>query len=148
MHNRSAIHQRVGRWLKPGGRLLVSDCYYPEEQRGDRESAATQYIFVEALGYCRLIGLGEELTLIERAGLDVSHVEDLTSHYVLTLERWIDNVRANRRRIEELAPGVSVVLQSYMTIARASFARRTALEYMVLACKGRPGFDVGRWPIP
>lgn len=148
MHNREAIHGRVARLLRPGGRLLISDCYYPVEIRGDRESAATEYIFVEALGYCRLLGLAEELGLIERAGLDILHVEDLTSHYVLTLGRWIDNVRRHRRQIEELAPGFSRVLQQYMTIARASFARRTALEYMILATKGAPRLDVGRWPIP
>jgi cyclopropane-fatty-acyl-phospholipid synthase len=148
MHNRPAIHQQVARLLRPGGRLLISDCYFPEQVRGDRESSATQYIFVEALGYCRLLGLGEELTLIERAGMDVLHVEDLTSHYVLTLDRWIGNVRRNRRRIDALSAGFSRVLQSYMTIARLSFARRTALEYMVLATKGRPAVDVGGWPIP
>ena len=86
--------------------MLVSDCYFPVERRGDRESAATQYIFVEALGYCRLLGLAEELSLIEQAGLDVTHVEDLTRHYVLTLERWIENVRTNRRRIEDTRPGL------------------------------------------
>jgi cyclopropane-fatty-acyl-phospholipid synthase len=148
MHNREAIHEQMARLLRPGGRMLISDCYYPEQARGNRESAATQYIFVEALGYCRLLGLGEELTLMERAGMDVLHVEDLTGHYVLTLERWINNVRRNRRRIEALAPGFSRVLQSYMTIARLSFARRTALEYMILATKGQPKSDVGRWRIP
>jgi cyclopropane-fatty-acyl-phospholipid synthase len=147
MHNREAIHALVARALKPGGRVLISDCYFPEQERGDRESAATQYIFVEALGYCRLIGLGEEISLMSRAGLDVIHVEDLTSHYALTLERWIDNVRRNRARIEAIAPGFSRVLQSYMTVARLSFARRTALEYMILATKGRPTVDVGRFPI-
>jgi cyclopropane-fatty-acyl-phospholipid synthase len=85
---------------------------------------------------------------MERAGMDVIHVEDLTGHYVLTLERWIDNVRRNRRQIEALAPGFARVLQSYMTIARLSFARRTALEYMILATKGRPKIDVGLWRIP
>ena len=148
MHNRAEIHGMVGRLLRPGGRLLISDCYFPVQQRGDRESEATQYIFVEALGYCRLLGLSEELALIEEAGLDVLHVEDLTSHYALTLERWIDNVRRNRRRIEEISPGFSRVLQAYMTVARLSFARRTALEYMILATKGRPAVDVGRWAIP
>jgi cyclopropane-fatty-acyl-phospholipid synthase len=147
MHNREAVHQMVSRMLRPGGRLLISDCYFPVEKRGDRESAATQYIFVEALGYCRLLGLTEELGLIERAGLDVLHVEDLTAHYVWTLGRWIDNVRKNRRRIDERAPGFSAVLQQYMTIARLSFARRTALEYMILATKGAPKVDAGSWPI-
>jgi cyclopropane-fatty-acyl-phospholipid synthase len=148
MHNREAIHRMVGRILKPGGRMLISDCYFPQEARGDRESDATQYIFVEALGYCRLIGLGEEITMIEKAGMDVLHVEDLTSSYAITLDRWIDNVRTHRKRIEELAPGFSRVLQQYMTIAKLSFARRTALEYMILATKGRPAIEVGSWPIP
>lgn len=147
MHNREAIHARVARALKPGGRVLISDCYFPEQPRGDRESAATEYIFVEALGYCRLIGLGEELSLMSRAGLDVIHVEDLTRHYALTLARWIDNVRKNRGRIDAIAPGFSRVLQSYMTVARWSFERRTALEYMILATKGRPVIDAGRFAV-
>src|SRR5262249_10595842 len=130
-----------------GGRVLISDCYFPGQARGNRESAATQFIFVEALGYCRLLHLGEEIGLMEQAGLDVVHVEDLTSHYVLTLDRWIDNLRKNRDRIEALAPGFSRVLQSYMSIARLSFARRTALEYMILATKGPPSVDVGTWPV-
>lgn len=148
MHNRAAIHRLVGEILRPGGRVLISDCYYPVQVRGDRMSAATQYIFVEALGYCRLIGLAEELAMIESAGLDVLHVEDLSRHYALTLARWIDNVRRNRGRIEALAPGFSALLQQYMTVARLSFERRTALEYMILATKGAPAVDPGAWPVP
>ena len=138
MRNRENVHRLVARALRPGGRLLISDCYFPREARGDRNSAATEYIFVEALGYCHLLGLPEELALIERGGLDVLHVEDLTASYALTLGRWIDNVRRHRARIEALAPGFSEVLQCYMTVAKMSFERRTALEYMILACKGAP----------
>ncbi|MDI1433718.1 SAM-dependent methyltransferase [Polyangium sorediatum] len=147
MHNREEIHHAVARILRPSGRLLISDCYYPAEHRGDRESTATDYIFVEALGYCRLVHLSEELGFIERAGLDICHVEDLTSSYALTLERWIDNVRKNRRRIEAISPGFSRLLQQYMTVAKLSFARRTALEYMILATQGRPRVEVASFPI-
>jgi cyclopropane-fatty-acyl-phospholipid synthase len=133
MHHREAIHAKVGRALRPGGRLLISDCFFPSEVRGDRDSAARHYIFEEALGHCRLLSLPEELGLIERVGLDVSLVEDLTASYVLTLTRWIDNVRRNRAAIERLAPGFSRVLQTYMTIAKLSFHRRHALEYLVMA---------------
>ncbi|MFY0533422.1 SAM-dependent methyltransferase [Nannocystis pusilla] len=147
MHNRPAVHQMVGEVLKPGGRVLISDCYFPVQQRGDRDSAATEYIFVEALGYCRLIGLAEELQLMERAGLDILHVEDLTRHYAQTLAHWIDNVRKHRKTIDAMAPGFAAVLQQYMTVARMSFARRTALEYMILATKGAPTVDPGAWPI-
>jgi cyclopropane-fatty-acyl-phospholipid synthase len=136
MHNREEIHSRVARALRPGGRLLISDCFFPVEERGDRHSSATRYIFFEALGYCRLLNLSQELSLIERAGLDITRVEDLTGSYVLTLQRWIDNVRRNRTRIEELSAGFARVLQTYMTIAQLSFARRTALEYIIIATKG------------
>jgi cyclopropane-fatty-acyl-phospholipid synthase len=135
MDNREDIHLRVARALRPGGRLLISDCFFPVQERGDRQSSATRYIFFEALGYCRLLHLSQELALVERAGLDVTRVEDLTGSYVRTLAAWIDNVRRNRARIEALAPGFAKVLQTYMTIARLSFARRTALEYMIVATK-------------
>ena len=98
-------------------------------------SSATQYIFVDALGYCRLLTLSEELGLVEAAGLDLTHLADLTASYVLTLGAWIDNVRAAREHIEARSPGFSRVLQTYMTIAKLSFARRSALEYMVVATK-------------
>jgi cyclopropane-fatty-acyl-phospholipid synthase len=135
MHHREEIHRRVGAALRPGGRLLISDCFFPNEVRGDRDSAAAQYIFVEALGYCRLLRLSEELALVEAAGLDVTTVENLTDSYVTTLGCWIDNVRRHRERIDNLSPGFSKLLQTYMTIAKLSFLRRSALEYMIVARK-------------
>jgi cyclopropane-fatty-acyl-phospholipid synthase len=143
MRNRPEIHQIVGRILKPGGRLLISDCYFPVQIRGDRAGRATDYIFYKTLGYCLLLHLHEELALIETAGLDVLHVQDLTASYARTLTAWISNIRRNRAKIEALAPGFATVLQNYMTVAQLSFARRTALEYMILAAKGRPGENVG-----
>jgi cyclopropane-fatty-acyl-phospholipid synthase len=138
MHNREEIYQLVGQALRPGGRLLVSDCFFPKQLRGDRGSDATHYIFVRALGYCRLLSLAEELGLMEQAGLDIRQAEDLSKSYVLTLGHWIDNIRRHRERIEELAPGFAHVLQTYMTVARLSFDRRSALEYLILAVKDRP----------
>jgi cyclopropane-fatty-acyl-phospholipid synthase len=147
MHDRAAVHRLVGRVLRPGGRLLISDCYFPKQERGDRNSEATQHIFVTALGYCRLIPLSEELSLVEDAGLDVTHVEDLTENYVRTVDRWVDNVRRHRKAIDAMAPGFARLLQTYMTVGRMSFHRRSALEYMILAVKGRPRVNYGAWPV-
>ncbi|HEY1695530.1 MAG TPA: class I SAM-dependent methyltransferase [Polyangiaceae bacterium] len=148
MHDRASVHRLVARALKPGGRVLVSDCYFPKQERGDRHSEATQHIFVTALGYCRLLALSEELSLMEDAGLDVTHVEDLTENYVRTVDRWVDNVRTHRKTIDGMAPGFARLLQTYMTIGRMSFHRRSALEYMVVAVKGRPRVNYGAWPVP
>jgi cyclopropane-fatty-acyl-phospholipid synthase len=137
MRNREEIHRAVATLLRPGGRVLISDCYFPEQQRGNRASAATEYIFYRTLGYCLLIPLHEELGYLEKAGLDIVHVQDLTSSYASTLESWINNIRHNRAALNALDPGFAAVLQAYMTVARLSFASRTALEYMVLATKGR-----------
>jgi cyclopropane-fatty-acyl-phospholipid synthase len=136
MHNRPEIHQKVARALRPGGRLFISDCYFPGTERGRRDSEATAYILSKTLGYCRLLTLSEELTLIEAAGLDVISVRDLTSSYVRTVGHWINNIRRNRDAIEDLSPGFVHRLQCYMTVGRLSFARRTALEYMIVAAKG------------
>lgn len=133
MHDRAAAYGLAARALRPGGRLLVSDCVFPAREHGDRESRATQYIFGTALGYCRLLTLSEELGFMERAGFDVERVEDFTDSYVHTTGHWIDNVRRHRARIDELAPGFSRLLQTYMTVGRLSFARRSALEYMIVA---------------
>ncbi|MEZ4451935.1 MAG: class I SAM-dependent methyltransferase [Nannocystaceae bacterium] len=136
MHDRAAVHAAVGRWLAPGGRLLISDCYFPRAARGDRESRATEHIFVTALGYCRLVHLSEELAWMEAAGIDVAHLEDWTEHYVRTVDRWIDNVRAHRAEIDARSPGFARLLQTYMLVGRMSFARRSALEYVILGRKG------------
>jgi cyclopropane-fatty-acyl-phospholipid synthase len=144
MHDRESVHDQVATLLRPGGRMLISDCYFPYVARGDRRSAATHYIFHEALGYCRLLSLHEELAMIERQGLDILGVENVTDSYVLTLSRWIENVRRHRGEIERRAPGFSRVLQQYMTIARLSFVRGTALEYMIWAQKPVEGLPYHR----
>lgn len=148
MHHRRAVHELVGRVLRPGGRVLISDCYFPRELRGDRDSRATHHIFVTALGYCRLTTLTEELGLIEAAGIDVVHVEDLTDSYVRTVDAWIDNIRRGRAAIDARSPGFARLLQTYMLVGRMSFHRRSALEYMILGVKGRPRVTPSAWPLP
>ena len=148
MHSREGIIRRMTRALKPGGRLFISDCYYPEQVRGDRNSRATTYILDEVLGYCLLRKLNEELRDLEGNGLDILHVDNLTDSYVKTVEAWIGNVRTHRGRIDALAPGFSATLQAYMRVGQRSFRRRTAIEYMILAQKaGGEHLDRKCWSV-
>ena len=61
--------------------------------------------------------LHEELGLIEAAGLDILHIQDLTASYALTLQHWINNIRRNRQKLEALDPGFAAVQEAYMTVA-------------------------------
>ena len=90
-------------------------------------SSATQYIFVTALGYCRLLSLvgGAGPHRGRRPGPRCTWRTSPRS-YVLTLGHWIDNVRAAASASRRCSPGFSRVLQTYMTVAKLSFARRTA----------------------
>jgi cyclopropane-fatty-acyl-phospholipid synthase len=72
----------------------------------------------------------------------------LTSSYVRTVKHWINNIRRNRAKLERLAPGFAHLLQTYMTVGRHSFLRRTALEYMILATKPQTATDLADWSIP
>ena len=58
----------------------------------------------------RLVHLSEELELMERAGIDAVHVEDLTAHYVRTVDGWIDNIRRHRATIDARSPGFARLL--------------------------------------
>jgi cyclopropane-fatty-acyl-phospholipid synthase len=152
MEHREAIIARCAQALKPGGRFFISDCYFPEESRGDRDSRANHYILYEVLGFCLLRKLNEELRDLEKNGLDVLHLQYLNDSYVKTLAAWIDRIRANRKKIEELSPGFAHTLQSYMTVALRSFHMRSALEYMILAHKnpgpGKMTVDPATWSVP
>ena len=148
MHNREAIHRMVSRILRPGGRLLISDCYLPgraprrSRERGDAITSSSRRSAIA--GSCT----SARSSRSSNARGSISCTSRIsTSSYAITLERWIDNVRKNRRRIEEISPGFSRLLQQYMTVAKLSFARRTALEYMILATKGRPAVEVSSFPI-
>jgi len=136
MHSRKGLIHRMTRALKPGGRLFISDCYYPAQVRGDRNSRATTYILHEVLGYCLLRKLNEEL-------------RDLKDNsYVKTVKAWIENVRIHRGRIDALAPGFSATLQTYMRVGQRSFRRRTAIEYMILSQKaGGQHLDRKLWAV-
>lgn len=134
MHHRGNIHRLVSRLLRPGGFQFISDSYVPARLRGALANRAADYIR-ETFGSTRIVAIWQELRLIEEAGLGVLEVRELTGSYVITIDHWIRNIRAHRDQLEQLIPGFAKRLQSYMTLGKLAFQRRTALEYIIVARK-------------
>lgn len=134
MHHRRKVHLLVGRVLRPGGKLFISDSYVPIQWNDARDSRAANFVRA-VFGSVRLLSLPEELALIEEAGLDVREVHELTDSYIITLDRWISNIRKHREQIDRIVPGLAKDLQSFMNIGKITFQRRTALEYIIVASK-------------
>ena len=75
-------------------------------------SSATQYIFVDALGYCRLLTLSEELGLVEARGPG-PHCTGRPHRVVRADAGALDRQRArDREHIDARSPGFSRVLQT------------------------------------
>lgn len=70
---------------------------------------------------------------MEDAGLRVLAVEDSTAHYVLTLEAWIERLRAARDQVEAIRPGSYRSLRAYLQLGRLSFRRDTMRQYEIVA---------------
>jgi cyclopropane-fatty-acyl-phospholipid synthase len=134
MHLRRNVHRLVGRVLRPGGVQFISDSYVPARLLDALANRAADYIR-ETFGSTRILTLSQELSLIEAAGLDIREVRELTDSYIITINHWIRNIRAHRERLEQLIPGFAKRLQSYMTLGKLAFQRRTALEYIIIATK-------------
>jgi cyclopropane-fatty-acyl-phospholipid synthase len=131
---------RAARWLRPGGRLYLSaSCYRSSAVL--RDSAArpgSRQVSDDIFGYGTMRPLSELVEATATAGLTVSGVYDLSSHYHRTIIDWKSRVAANRQTIEALRPGYADELLAYFDIANAGWGYSTK-HYAITATRRRHG---------
>jgi cyclopropane-fatty-acyl-phospholipid synthase len=129
-----AYAERLASRLKPQGRLLnhcitrADDDSRPIKRRG----FIARYVFPDG----ELPGVGRVITVLQRAGLEVRHEENLREHYARTLAAWCDNLDARwTDAVREVGEATAKVWALYMAGSRLEFERNRIQLHQVLAVK-------------
>jgi cyclopropane-fatty-acyl-phospholipid synthase len=137
---------RLAALLPPGGRLLnhgISRQPYPStltrvvpvrlRKRGD---FINRYVFPDG----ELHEVGEVVSMVQQAGLEVRHVESLREHYARTLRRWVANLEAAwDGAVGEVGIARARVWRLYMAVAATLFEAGDLQIHQVLATKNEGG---------
>jgi cyclopropane-fatty-acyl-phospholipid synthase len=134
IRNLPVYAQRLAARLRPEGRLL-NHCITraDEESRPiSRRGFIARYVFPDG----ELPGVGRVVTVLQRAGLEVCHEENLREHYARTLHAWCDNLDARwDDAVREVGEATAKVWALYMAGSRLAFERNDIQLHQVLAVK-------------
>ncbi len=129
---------RLAGKLRPQGRLLnhcitrADDDCPPIAKRG----FIARYVFPDG----ELPGLGRVVTVLQRAGLEVRHEENLREHYARTCRAWCENLDAYwDDALREVGPGTAKVWALYLAGSRLGFEVDEIQLHQVLAVKTTQG---------
>lgn len=134
MEDRAGAAHLTHDLLKEGGRALISETYVPRED-AIGENRASNFIAEEVFGYGNLITPGQEIRNLEEAGFELLGTQNITNHYVRTIDLWLDRVKNNKEEIDEVSSGESKKLRTYLTLAQRALKRRTSLQVQILGRK-------------
>ena len=120
--------------LRPGGRLLnhaISWNAGPTDP--DPDSFIPRYVFPDG----EMLSLGEMVTALEAARLEVLDVEALRRHYALTLRAWVRNLEDQwDQAVESGGAGRARVWRLYMAASALGFEDGTTGVNQILVQKG------------
>ena len=123
--------------LAPQGRLLNHGISRPAGQGPIKSNSFLQrYVFPDG----ELEEIGTVVSAIQRAGLEVRHVETLREHYALTLRAWVRNLEESYTEAVRLAgAGRARVWRLYLASSALGFERGEIEVYQTLAVKATAG---------
>ena len=138
----------VARLVAPGGRLLnhAISRPHPDDRAGvDPRSFIGRYVFPDAA----LHEVGQVVSTLQSAGLEVRDVESLREHYARTLRAWVDNLQDGWEQAQRLAgPGRARTWRLYMAGSAVGFEENRISIHQVLAVRphadGRSDFPATR----
>jgi cyclopropane-fatty-acyl-phospholipid synthase len=133
--------------LRPGGRLLnhcITQPHTPHKRRLDPFIA--RYVFPDG----QLEPIGHLVSVMNDAGFEIRHEENLREHYARTLAGWCDNLEEHwEEAVGEFGLARARVWRLYMAASRLGFERDNIQLHQVLGVKlrerGRSGFPLRGW---
>jgi cyclopropane-fatty-acyl-phospholipid synthase len=128
--------------LKPEGRLLNHCITRPDNQGPARVTDGFIYRYVFPDG--ELEGPGYLMSLMNDAGFEIRHSENLREHYAMTLAAWCANLDEHwDQAVAEVGEGTARVWRLYMAGSRLGFERNQIQLHQVLGVKLGPGGSAG-----
>ena len=123
--------------LRPEGRLL-NHCITRPDNRGPArvtDGFIYRYVFPDG----ELEGPGHLISLMNDAGFEIRHEENLREHYAKTLAAWCANLDAHwEEAVREVGDGTARVWRLYMAGSRLGFERNQIQLHQVLSVKLGP----------
>jgi cyclopropane-fatty-acyl-phospholipid synthase len=120
--------------LRPEGRLLNHCITRPDNTQPARQAGGfiNRYVFPDG----ELEGPGYLASLMNDAGFEVRHEENLREHYALTLAGWCANLDAHwDEAVAEVGDGTARVWRLYMAGSRLGFERNVVQLHQILGVK-------------
>ncbi|HEV2378046.1 MAG TPA: class I SAM-dependent methyltransferase [Streptosporangiaceae bacterium] len=120
--------------LKPGGRMLNHCITRPSNLGPGREVGGfiNRYVFPDG----ELEGPGYLVSVMNDAGFEVRHEENLREHYARTLTGWCANLDAHwDEAVAEVGQGTARVWRLYMAGSRLGFDRNVVQLHQILGVK-------------
>ncbi len=120
--------------LRPEGRLLNHCITRPDNTQPARQAGGfiNRYVFPDG----ELEGPGYLVSLMNDAGFEVRHEENLREHYALTLAGWCANLDAHwDEAVAEVGDGTARVWRLYMAGSRLGFERNIVQLHQILGVK-------------
>jgi cyclopropane-fatty-acyl-phospholipid synthase len=120
--------------LKPGGRLLNHCITRPDSADPARRAGGfiNRYVFPDG----ELEGPGHLVSVMNGAGFEIRHEENLREHYARTLEAWCANLDAHwDEAVAEVGPGTARVWRLYMAGSRLGFDRNVVQLHQILGVR-------------
>ncbi|MEY4135932.1 MAG: hypothetical protein RL205_60, partial [Actinomycetota bacterium] len=137
--------------LKPLGRMLNHTITRPDdsEQSYYKNGFINRYVFPDG----ELSGPAHIMSVMNSAGFEIRHEENLREHYALTLKYWCENLENHwDEAVAEAGLGTARVWRLYMAASRLGFDLNTIQLHQTLGVKlgdkGQSGFPYRGAAIP
>ena len=133
---------RLLRVLRPGGRLLIQ-----QMSRGHRAPGGGAFIAAYIASDMHMRPIGETISALEQAGLEVCEVQAMREHYVPTIRAWLATLE--RRWADVIAlvgEPTARVWRLYLAGAALAFAERRMGVDQIIAVRPAPPLGPARPP--